>query len=64
MLDLFIEGFLIGLDWLFKIGVIVLMAITAFTPVALVLIEMISGWWMLSYLLIVPTLVGVHNMVF
>lgn len=64
MLDLFIEGFLIGLDWLFKIGTIILMAITALAPVALVLIEMISGWWMLSYLLIVPTLVGVHNMVF
>lgn len=64
MLNLFIEGFLEGLDWLFKVGVILFMAAVAAAPITLLLIGMISGWWMLSYILIIPTLLGIHNMVF
>ena len=62
MIDSFLIGFLAGIFLLIKfIGFMALVLIAAM-PVVAILVYGASGWWMLSYLLIVPTFCGICNM--
>ena len=58
----FLIGFLAGIFLLIKfIGFMALVLIAAM-PVVAILVYGASGWWMLSYLLIVPVFCGIFNM--
>jgi hypothetical protein len=62
MFDNFLIGFLAGILILIKfIGFMALVWIAAM-PVVAILVYGASGWWMLSYLLIIPTCCGIFNM--
>ena len=62
MFDNFLIGFLAGIFLLIKfIGFMALVWIAAM-PVVAILVYGASGWWMLSYLLIVPVFCGIFNM--
>ena len=62
MFDNFLIGFLAGIFLLIKfIGFMALVWIAAM-PVVAILVYGASGWWMLSYLLIIPVICGVFNM--
>ena len=62
MFDNFLIGFLAGIVLLIKfIGFIALVWIVAMSVVA-ILVCSASGWWMLSYLLIIPVFCGIFNM--
>ena len=61
MFEDFLVGFLAGIFLLIKfIGVMALVWIAAM-PVVAILVYCASGWWMLSYLLIVPVFCGIFN---
>jgi hypothetical protein len=62
MLDNFLIGFLAGIFVLIKFICAVVMVLIAAMPVVAILVYGASGWWMLSYLLIVPTFCGICNM--
>jgi len=62
MLDNFLIGFLAGIFVLIKFICAVVMVLIAAMPVVAILVYGASGWWMLSYLLIVPTFCGIFNM--
>lgn len=62
MLDNFLIGFLAGIFVLIKFICAVAMVLIAAMPVVAILVYGASGWWMLSYLLIVPTFCGICNM--
>ena len=62
MIDRFISGFIIGFEFLFKAFCAVAMVWIAAMPVVAILVYGASGWWMLSYLLIVPVFCGIFNM--
>ena len=62
MLDNFLIGFLAGIFVLIKFICAVAMVLIAAMPVVAILVYGASGWWMLSYLLIVPTFCGIFNM--
>ena len=62
MIDNFLIGFLAGIFLLIKfIGFMALVLIAAM-PVVAILVYGASGWWMLSYLLIIPVFCGIFNM--
>ena len=62
MFDDFLIGFLAGIFLLIKfIGFMALVWIAAM-PVVAILVYGASGWWMLSYLLIIPVFCGIFNM--
>lgn len=62
MFDNFLIGFLAGIFLLIKfIGFMALVWIAAM-PVVAILVYGASGWWMLSYLLIIPVFCGIFNM--
>ena len=62
MFDNFLIGFLAGIFLLIKfIGFMALVWIAAM-PVVAILVYGASGWWMLSYLLIIPVFCGTFNM--
>ena len=61
MFEDFLVGFLAGIVLLIKfIGFMALVLIAA-VPVVAILVYCASGWWMLSYLLIVPVFCGIFN---
>ena len=62
MLDNFLIGFLVGIFVLIKFICAVAVVLIAAMPVVAILVYGASGWWMLSYLLIVPTFCGICNM--
>ena len=62
MLDKFLIGFLAGIFVLIKFICAVAMVLIAAMPVVAILVYGASGWWMLSYLLIVPIFCGIFNM--
>ena len=62
MLDNFLIGFLAGIFVLIKFICAVAMVLIAAMPVVAILVYGASGWWMLSYLLIVPVFCGIFNM--
>ena len=62
MLDNFLIGFLAGIFVLIKFICAVVMVLIAAMPVVAILVYGASGWWMLSYLLIVPIFCGICNM--
>jgi hypothetical protein len=62
MLDNFLIGFLAGIFVLIKFICAVVMVLIAAMPVVAILVYGANGWWMLSYLLIVPTFCGICNM--
>jgi hypothetical protein len=62
MFDNFLIGFLAGIFVLIKFICAVVMVLIAAMPVVAILVYGASGWWMLSYLLIVPTFCGICNM--
>lgn len=62
MFDNFLIGFLAGIFVLIKFICAVAMVLIAAMPVVAILVCGASGWWMLSYLLIVPTFCGICNM--
>ena len=62
MFDNFLIGFLAGIFVLIKFICAVAMVLIAAMPVVAILVYGASGWWMLSYLLIVPTFCGICNM--
>lgn len=62
MFDNFLIGFLAGIFLLIRfIGFMALVWIAAM-PVVAILVYSASGWWMLSYLLIIPVFCGIFNM--
>lgn len=62
MLDNFLIGFLAGIFILIKLICAVAMVWIAAMPVVAILVYGASGWWMLSYLLIIPVFCGICNM--
>ena len=62
MIDRFISGFISGFEFLFKAFCAVAMVWIAAMPVVSILAYGASGWWMLSYILIVPVFCGIFNM--
>lgn len=62
MFDNFLIGFLAGIFVLIKIIGVMVMVWIAAMPVVAILIYGASGWWMLSYLLIIPLSCGIFNM--
>ena len=62
MFDNFLIGFLAGIFLLIKFICAVAMVLIAAMPVVAILVYGVSGWWMLSYLLIIPTFCGIFNM--
>jgi hypothetical protein len=62
MFDNFLIGFLAGIFFLIKFICAVAMVWIAAMPVVSILVCGASGWWMLSYLLIVPIYCGIFNM--
>jgi hypothetical protein len=61
MLDNFLIGFLAGIFVLIKFICAVAMVLIAAMPVVVILVYGASGWWMLSYLLIIPVFCGIFN---
>ena len=62
MIERFLSGFIIGFEFLFKAFCAVAMVWIAAMPVVAILVYGASGWWMLSYLLIIPVICGIANM--
>ena len=62
MFERFFFGLLDGFDFLFKLIVTMTMGAVGALPIVMILIYNASGWWMLSYILIVPTFCGICNM--
>ncbi len=62
MFDNFLIGFLAGIFILIKFICAVAMVWIAAMPVVAILVYGASGWWMLSYLLIIPIFCGIFNM--
>lgn len=62
MFEKFLYGFIIGFEFLFKVFCAVAMVWIAAMPVVSILVYGASGWWMLSYILIVPVFCGIFNM--
>ena len=62
MFERFFFGLLDGFDFLFKLIVTMTMGAVGTLPIVMILIYNASGWWMLSYILIVPTFCGICNM--
>ena len=61
MFEKFLLGFISGFEFLFKAYCAVAMVLIAAMPVVAILVYCASGWWMLSYLLIVPVFCGIFN---
>ena len=61
MFDNFLIGFLAGIFILIKFICAVAMVGIAAMPMVAILVYGASGWWMLSYLLIVPVFCGIFN---
>lgn len=62
MFERFFFGLLDGFEFLFKLIVTMAMGAVGTLPIVMILIYNASGWWMLSYLLIIPVICGVANM--
>ena len=62
MIKRFFFGLIIGFEFLFKVIVTMTMGAVCTLPIIMILIYNASGWWMLSYLLIIPVICGVANM--
>ena len=62
MFERFLLGFINGFEFLFKVFCAVAIVWIAVMPVVSILIYGASGWWMLSYILIVPIFCGIFNM--
>lgn len=62
MFERFLFGFISGFVFLFKAFCVVAMVWIAAMPVVSILVYGASGWWMLSYILIVPVFCGIFNM--
>ena len=63
MFDRFLDGFLIGVGYVFGFGIIALLAVFTGAPIVLAF-STLNIWWLLSYLLIVPIDFGVWNVFF
>ena len=62
MIEKFLFGFISGFEFLFKALCAVAMVWIAAMPVVSILVYGASGWWMLSYILIIPVFCGIFNM--
>ena len=62
MFERFLFGFVSGFEFLFKAFCAVTMVWIAALPVVSILVYGASGWWMLSYVLIIPIFCGIFNM--
>lgn len=62
MIKRFFFGFIAGFEFLFKLIVTMAIGAVGALPIIMILIYNASGWWMLSYLLIIPVICGVANM--
>ena len=62
MIKRFFFGLIIGFEFLFKVIVTMTMGAVCTLPIIMILIYNASGWWMLSYLLIIPVICGITNM--
>lgn len=62
MFERFFFGLLDGFEFLFELIVTMTMGAVGTLPIVMILIYNASGWWMLSYLLIIPVICGVANM--
>lgn len=62
MIKRFFFGLITGFEFLFKVIVTMTMGAVCTLPIIMILIYNASGWWMLSYLLIIPVICGVANM--
>lgn len=62
MIKRFFFGLIAGFEFLFKVIVTMTMGAVCTLPIIMILIYNASGWWMLSYLLIIPVICGVANM--
>lgn len=62
MIERFLYGFIVGFEFLFKAFCAIATVWIAAMPVVSILVYGASGWWMLSYILIVPIFCGIFNM--
>ena len=62
MIKRFFFGLIAGFEFLFKVIVTMTMGAVCTLPIIMIFIYNASGWWMLSYLLIIPVICGIANM--